>query len=100
MRIGHHDIDLTAHTVHRSDDPAVSVHLTRTEWQLLSILARNPGKLISQRQLLQQVWGPTYQEETQYLRQYIAQLRRKLEDDPSRPRHIITEPGMGYRYTP
>ena len=61
---------------------------------------RNPGKLISQRQVLQEVWGPTYSDETQYLRQYLTQLRRKLEADPSRPRHLLTEPGMGYRFQP
>ena len=59
--------------------------------------ARNPGKLVSQRQLLAEVWGPTYANETHYLRQYMAQLRRKLEDDPGRPQHLITEPGIGYR---
>ena len=61
---------------------------------------RNPGKLVSQRQLLQEVWGPTYRTETHYLRQYMAQLRRKLEDDPAHPRHLLTEPGMGYRFQP
>lgn len=80
--------------------PHAPVHLTRTEWQLLDLLARNPGKLVSQRQLLQAVWGPTYSGETHYLRQYLAQLRRKLEDDPARPRHLITEQGMGYRFRP
>jgi two-component system, OmpR family, KDP operon response regulator KdpE len=60
----------------------------------------HPGKLITQRQLLHDVWGPEYHNETNYLRQYMAQLRRKLEDDPARPRHLITEPGMGYRYRP
>ncbi len=67
---------------------------------MLEKLLRHPGKLVSQRQLLQDVWGPEYQNETNYLRQYLAQLRRKLEDDPARPRHLITEPGMGYRYRP
>ncbi|BCL12575.1 hypothetical protein GCM10017556_03140 [Micromonospora sagamiensis] len=67
---------------------------------MLEKLLRHPGKLISQRQLLHDVWGPGYQHETNYLRQYMAQLRRKLEDDPARPRHLITEPGMGYRYRP
>ncbi len=73
------------------------VRLTPTEWRLLEILVQNPGKLVSQRQLLQEVWGPQYGSETNYLRQYMAQLRRKLEDDPSHPRHLLTEPGMGYR---
>ena len=98
--IGHHTINLANHTAHRTDDPTQEVHLTRTEWQVLDVLARNPGKLLGQRQLLQAVWGPTYVDETQYIRQYVAQLRRKLEDDPSRPRHLMTEPGMGYRFRP
>jgi two-component system, OmpR family, KDP operon response regulator KdpE len=76
------------------------VRLTPTEWHLLEILARNPGKLISQRRLLREVWGPAYETETNYLRVYIAQLRRKLELEPSRPRHLLTEPGMGYRFHP
>ena len=73
------------------------MRLTPTEWHLLEILARNPGKLVSQRHLLTEVWGPAYTDETHYLRQYLAQLRRKLEDDPARPQHLITEPGIGYR---
>jgi two-component system KDP operon response regulator KdpE len=99
-RIGRYTIDLATHSAHATDDPTRTVHLTRTEWQLLNVLVCNPGKLISQRQLLQEVWGPTYLEETQYLRQYVAHLRRKLEDDPARPTHLITEPGMGYRFRP
>jgi two-component system KDP operon response regulator KdpE len=100
VRIGRHLVDLASHVAHATDDPAQTVHLTRTEWQLLDLLLRNPGKLISQRQLLQEVWGPTYLSETQNLRQYMAHLRRKLEDDPARPQHLITEPGMGYRFRP
>ncbi|TCM42736.1 response regulator [Kribbella sp. VKM Ac-2568] len=76
------------------------VRLTPTEWHLLEILVRNPNKLLSQRHLLNEVWGPSYETETNYLRVYIAQLRRKLEPDPSRPRHLLTEPGMGYRFQP
>jgi two-component system KDP operon response regulator KdpE len=76
-----------------------AVRLTPTEWHLLEVLIRNEGKLISQRQLLQEVWGPSYETETNYLRVYMAQLRRKLEPDPSSPRYLITEPGMGYRFT-
>ncbi|MGW1765070.1 response regulator [Streptomyces sp. NPDC002073] len=74
------------------------VRLTPTEWHLLEVLVRNTGKLVSQKQLLQEVWGPSYGTETNYLRVYMAQLRRKLEADPSHPRHFITEPGMGYRF--
>uniref|UniRef100_A0AAU2JW58 Transcriptional regulatory protein KdpE n=1 Tax=Streptomyces sp. NBC_00049 TaxID=2903617 RepID=A0AAU2JW58_9ACTN len=74
------------------------VRLTPTEWHLLEVLVRNSGKLVSQKQLLQEVWGPSYGTETNYLRVYMAQLRRKLEADPSHPRHFITEPGMGYRF--
>ena len=73
---------------------------TPTEWQLLEQLVRSPGKLVSQRELLLKIWGPKYVDETHYLRQYMAQLRRKLEPDPARPRHLLTEPGMGYRYQP
>jgi two-component system, OmpR family, KDP operon response regulator KdpE len=98
-RIGRYTVDLGRYTA-VDEELSESAHLTRTEWQLLDVLLRNPGKLVSQRQLLQEVWGPTYQAETQYLRQYMAQLRRKLEDDPTRPRHLLTEPGMGYRYQP
>jgi two-component system KDP operon response regulator KdpE len=76
------------------------VRLTPTEWQLVELLVRHPGKLLSQRQLLQEVWGPRYEEETNYLRVYMAQIRRKLEPDPARPRFFITEPGMGYRFEP
>ncbi|ROT29722.1 response regulator [Micromonospora sp. HM5-17] len=98
VRIGRHSVDLAAHAV-RTDDGG-DVRLTPTEWHLLKILVRNPGRLVSQRQLLHDVWGPQYQSETNYLRQYLAQLRRKLEDDPARPRHLLTEPGMGYRFQP
>jgi two-component system KDP operon response regulator KdpE len=98
-RIGRYTVDLGRHTA-VEEEGEDTAHLTRTEWQLLDVLLRNPGKLVSQRQLLQEVWGPTYLEQTQYLRQYMAQLRRKLEDDPTRPRYLLTEPGMGYRYQP
>src|SRR6266576_2077703 len=77
-----------------------AVRLTPTEWHLVEVLARHPGKLVSQRQLLQEVWGPRYEEETNYLRVYMAQIRRKLEPEPSHPRYFITEPGMGYRFEP
>lgn len=75
-----------------------AVRLTPTEWHLLEILVRTPGRLISQRQLLEEVWGATFAARTNYLRVYMAQLRRKLEKDPSRPRYLITQPGMGYRF--
>ena len=74
------------------------VRLTPTEWHIVEVLVRNPGKLVSQRQLLQEVWGPSYERETNYLRVYLAQIRRKLEPDPARPRYFITEPRMGYRF--
>ncbi len=76
------------------------IRLTPTEWQIVELLVRNAGKLVAQRQLLQEVWGPEYETETNYLRVFMAQIRRKLEPDPSRPRHFFTEPGMGYRFQP
>jgi two-component system KDP operon response regulator KdpE len=76
------------------------VRLTPTEWHVLEVLLRNPGQLVPQRQILTEVWGPEYEKETQYLRVYLGQLRRKLEPDPSRPRHFVTEPGIGYRFEP
>jgi len=76
------------------------VHLTPTEWHLVEILVRHPGKLVAQRDLLQEVWGPRYGQETNYLRVYMAQIRRKLEPAPATPRYFITEPGMGYRFEP
>jgi two-component system KDP operon response regulator KdpE len=90
-------VDLSAKVVRRGGQ---AVHLTPTEWHILELLVRHPAKLITQRQLLQEVWGPEYRDETHYLRFYLSQLRRKLEPDPSRPRYLITEPGMGYRFTP
>ncbi|MET9348356.1 response regulator [Streptomyces termitum] len=88
-------VDLAAKKVHRDGR---DVRLTPTEWHLLEVLVRNGGRLVSQKQLLQEVWGPSYGTETNYLRVYMAQLRRKLEADPSHPRHFVTEPGMGYRF--
>jgi DNA-binding response OmpR family regulator len=90
-------VDLAAKQVTRGGG---EVRLTPTEWQLVELLVRHPGRLVSQRQLLQEVWGPNYQEETNYLRLFIAQIRRKLEPDPAHPRYFITEPGMGYRFQP
>jgi two-component system, OmpR family, KDP operon response regulator KdpE len=120
VRIGAWEVDLEAHTVRRApagddagtDDgdtdepgpatgaPPDQLHLTPTEWQLLEALVRQPGRLVGQRQLLLEVWGPTYTDQTHYLRQYIKALRRKLETDPARPRHLLTEAGMGYRFQP
>jgi two-component system KDP operon response regulator KdpE len=94
-------VDLAAKRVTRSangTDTGTDIRLTPTEWQLLEVLVRNAGRLVTQRQLLQEVWGPQYESESNYLRVYIAQLRRKLEPEPSRPRYLLTEPGMGYRF--
>ncbi|MEU1789370.1 response regulator [Streptomyces sparsogenes] len=88
-------VDLAAKKVTRD---GADVRLTPTEWHLLEVLVRNTGRLVSQKQLLREVWGPSYRTETHYLRVYMAQLRRKLEADPSHPRHFVTEPGMGYRF--
>jgi len=90
-------VDLAARKVTREGS---EVRLTPTEWSILEILVRNQGRLVSQQQLLLQVWGPAYAKETQYLRVYLNQLRRKLEKDPASPRHLITEAGMGYRFEP
>ena len=88
-------IDLPARRVTKAGEV---VRLTPTEWGLLEMLVRTPGRLVSQQDLLHEVWGPTYGRETNYLRVYVGALRKKLEDDPAVPRHLITEPGMGYRF--
>jgi two-component system, OmpR family, KDP operon response regulator KdpE len=97
-------VQTTAFTVdlraHRVTTPSGEVRLTPTEWHLLEILVRHPGQLLTQRHLLAEVWGPGYSTETNYLRVYMSQLRRKLEHDPTRPQHIITDPGSGYRFEP
>ena len=102
VRVGAVEVDLAAKTATRAGAEGLTeeVRLTPTEWHVLEVLVRNPGRLVSQRQLLTEVWGPAYVKETGYLRLYLAQLRRKLEPDPSRPRHLLTEPGMGYRFQP
>ncbi len=97
IQTGSFTIDLAAKRITRD---GADIRLTPTQWHLLEVLARNGGRLISQRQLLQEVWGPAYEKETNYLRVYMAQLRRKLEPDPAHPRYLITEPGMGYRFQP
>jgi two-component system KDP operon response regulator KdpE len=91
-------IDLRA--TRATDRSGADIRLTPTEWRVVEVLVHNRGKLVTQRQLLQQVWGPRYEKETDYLRTYLAAIRRKLEHNPSRPRHFITEPGMGYRFEP
>jgi two-component system, OmpR family, KDP operon response regulator KdpE len=118
VQVGRWTVDLSDHSIYETLEGHVGgndvphrvtkqlaahtpqVHLTPTEWQLLHALVRHPGRLVSQRQLLQEVWGPTYVEQAHYLRQYVKALRQKLEDDPTRPRHLITEAGMGYRFQP
>ncbi|MGH3305167.1 MAG: response regulator, partial [Streptosporangiaceae bacterium] len=107
VQLGNLVVDLAARRVIRSREAADSsgtgngdVRLTPTEWHLLEVLLRNPGKLLSRQQLLATVWGPGYAEAAGNLRLYMAQLRRKLEPDPARPRWLLTEPGMGYRYQP
>lgn len=88
-------IDLAAKRVTKPD--GVEIRLTPTEWGIVEVLASNPGKLVTQLQLLRDVWGPNYGEETNYLRVFMAQIRRKLEPNANSPRYFITEPGMGYR---
>jgi len=94
VNAGSFEIDLAARLVYRDGE---EVRLSRTEYDLLRLLAVNAGKVMTHRQLLQAVWGPEYGEETEYLRTFVKQLRRKLEEDPSRPKQILTEPGVGYR---
>jgi len=119
VRFGHVTVDLAAHRATRalplgreagdvvdgegadgSGGPVEEIHLTKTEWGLLRVLLSHPGKLVTQRQLLTEVWGARYETETHYLRTYLNRLRQKLEDDPARPHHLLTEPGMGYRFQP
>jgi two-component system KDP operon response regulator KdpE len=76
------------------------VRLTPTEWRILTVLLQHPGRLVTGSHILRQVWGPGYEENTNYLRVYFAGLRRKLEPEPGRPRYLLTEPGMGYRFEP
>ena len=91
-------IDLAAKRL--TTTAGAEVRLTPTEWHMLETLARHPDKLVSQKQMLREVWGPAYENETGYLRVHLANLRRKVEPDPARPRYLITEPGIGYRFTP
>jgi two-component system KDP operon response regulator KdpE len=102
--IGQWTIDLLTHTIRATDDDGSSepatLRLTPTEWKILSVLLQHPGRLVTASHLLGSVWGPGHENNTNYLRVYFTGLRRKLEPDPARPRHLITEPGMGYRYQP
>jgi two-component system KDP operon response regulator KdpE len=97
VETGDFTVDLAAKRV---ITPEGEVRLTPTEWHLVEVLVRNAGKLVTQRQLLQEVWGPQYEKETNYLRVYLAQIRRKLEPDPAKPRYFVTEARMGYRFEP
>ena len=98
VRIGDLVVDLAARRVIPGD--GADIRLTPTEWHLLEVLLRHPGKLLGRQYLLKEVWGPGYADAAGNLRLYMAQLRRKLEPDPSRPRWLLTEPGMGYRFQP
>jgi len=114
--IGHWLVNLTTHQVTRvsggdgglpdgssggsSGGPEETLRLTPTEWRILEILLQRPGQLVGSAQILTGVWGPGFGQRTNYLRFHMARLRRKLEDNPARPRHLLTEPGMGYRYQP
>jgi len=108
VAIGRWLVDLAAHQVRRADstggaspaDAPETLRLTPTEWRILEMLLRRPGQLVSSAQILTDVWGPGFQQRSNYLRFHMARLRRKLEDYPARPRHLLTEPGMGYRYQP
>ena len=98
VRLGAVTIDLAAHSVTRSTPEGERlIRLTPTEWQFIEILIRNAGKLVTRQTVLTTIWGTEHAEDTGYLRLYVSQLRRKLEDDPANPVHLITEPGMGYR---
>ena len=104
FQIGSWQVDLAAHQTTRpatgDGRRAETLRLTPTEWRILEILLRRPGRLVGSAQLLSGVWGPGNAQHTNYLRFHMARLRRKLEDNPARPRHLLTEPGMGYRYQP
>jgi two-component system KDP operon response regulator KdpE len=104
VQIGEHTVDLHAHTITKpstsGDQVSESVHLTATEWALLELLVSHPGQLVRQDLLLHALRGPDAREDKSYLRQFMGQIRRKLEPDPSRPRFLLTELGMGYRFVP
>ena len=98
--IGQWQVDLVAHRVALVASPAETLRLTPTEWRILEQLVQRPGQLVGSVQILTGVWGPGFQQRTNYLRFHMARLRRKLEDNPARPRHLLTEPGLGYRFHP
>lgn len=102
VRLGDVVVDLNSKQVSRTnaDGEVIPIHLTPTEWHLLEVLVKQPGRLLSQRHLLMEVWGSAYANQPGNLRLYMTQLRRKLEPDPARPRFLVTEPGMGYRFQP
>jgi two-component system KDP operon response regulator KdpE len=101
VRFGDVTVDLAARRVVRGEPGSeASVRLTPTEWQLLELLVRNPDRLVTRETILTDIWGPNHTADTGYLRLYLSQLRKKLEPDPSAPRYLLTEPGMGYRFTP
>jgi len=97
VRFGEIEVDLENRKVNRAGDP---LHLTPIEFRMLAVLLRSPGKVLTHRQLLSQVWGPGYVEHGHYLRIHMGHLRRKIEDDPTQPRFILTEVGVGYRFEP
>lgn len=97
VRFGDVTIDMNRRAVSKADEP---VHLTAVEFRLLCALARHPGTVQTHRQLLREVWGPNAVEHGHYLRIYMGRLRHRLEDDPARPRHLLTETGVGYRFLP
>jgi two-component system KDP operon response regulator KdpE len=100
VHLGDHIIDLDSCVVRPASGEGPPVRLTPTEWRILAVLVQNPGRLVTGRNILQRVWGPGRDDKTNYLRVYFAGLRRKLEPDPAHPRHLLTEPGMGYRFEP
>ena len=97
VRFADIDVDIPARRIVRGDE---EIHLTPIEFRLLVVLLNNPGKVLTQRQLLKQVWGPNAVEHSHYLRIYMGHLRQKLEADPARPQHLLTETGIGYRFMP
>jgi two-component system, OmpR family, KDP operon response regulator KdpE len=104
QRVGDFDVDVASHTITRVPEAPQTVpptvHLTPTEWGIVEVLLKNAGRLVSARQLLTEVWGHGYENDTPLLRFHFTKLRRKLEREPSQPAHLLTEPGMGYRFQP